>query len=374
MIPVFRPSVSDAEVEAVADVLRSGWWGLGPKTREFEEKFAQYVGAKHAIALNSGTAALHLALRVPSIGRGDEVITTPMTFVSTNHAILYNNATPVFADIEEDTLNIDPTDIERKITPKTKAIIMVHYGGHPCDIDEIHELAKDRGGGIKVIEDAAHACGAEYKGKKIGSLSDATCFSFHPVKNLATGDGGMITMDDDDAAARLQKLRWVGISRGTWDRTESKGYSWEYNVEELGFKYHMNDIIAAIGLAQLARLEQMNARRRELAMRYTEALSDIEWIETPVEKDYVRSACHNYVIKVADPSDRDPLMDHLKAKGISTGMHYIPNHLYAMYKPYASHLSVAEKVWKRLITLPLYPDLNPEEQGKVIAAIKSYKR
>jgi len=371
MIPVFRPSVSDEEIEAVAAVLKSGWWGLGPKTQEFEEKFAQYVGVRNAVALNSGTAALHLALRVLEIGRGDEVITTPMTFISTNHAILYNNAIPVFADIQADTLNIDPRDIERKITPKTKAIIMVHYGGHPCDITEIHELAK--GKGIKTLEDAAHACGAEYKGKRIGSLSDTTCFSFHAVKNLATGDGGMITVDEDDAAARLQKLRWVGISRGTWNRTASKGYSWEYNVEELGFKYHMNDIIAAIGVVQLTRLGQTNARRRELAMRYGQTLSDIGWIETPVEKHHVRSAWHNYVIKVADPSDRDPLVEHLKARGISTGMHYVPNHLYPIYEPYASHLPIAERVWKCLITLPLYPDLTDEEQDQIIVAVKTYR-
>lgn len=368
MIPVFRPSMGDEEVKAVEEVLRSGWIGLGPKTKEFEDKFAQYVGAKYAIGVNSCTAALHLALKVTNVEDG-EVITTPMTFISTNHAILYNNATPVFADIEENTLNIRVDEIERLITPKTKAILVVHYGGHPCDMDPILEIARDKG--IKVIEDAAHACGAEYKGRKIGSIGDITCFSFHAVKNLATGDGGMITLNDREIAERLRKLRWLGISRGTWDRSEGKAYRWEYNVEELGYKYHMNDITAAIGLVQLSKLEKTNARRRKIVEKYNEAFANLDWIEVPVEKEYVKSAHHNYAIKVLN-GKRDELITYLAENGISASVHYIPNHLYKMYKPYYKKLFVTETVWKKLVTLPLYPDMTVDDIQKVIDVVRRF--
>ncbi len=372
MIPVFKPSCSDEEIAAVTEVLRSGWWGLGPKTKEFEDRFAAFLNIPYAVAVNSATAALHLALRVANV-EGGEVITTSMTFISTSHAILYNNGIPVFADIEPNTLNIDPEDIRRKVTPKTKAIVVVHYGGHACDMDRILDIAHKHG--LKVIEDAAHGCGGEYKGKMLGTLGDSGCFSFHAVKNLATGDGGMVTTRDAEADARLRKLRWCGISKGTWDRVESKGYSWEYNVEEAGFKCHMNDIAAAIGIVQLGKLQTTNGRRRYLAERYTRLLSDIKWLELPVEKEYTRSAWHNYVIKVRDPADRNPLMEYLKARGISTGMHYIPNHLYQMYKPYVNgSLPVTERVWRRLITLPLFPDLADDQQDTIINAIRSYKK
>jgi len=371
MIPVFRPSYGKEEIESISEVLRSGWIGLGPKTKEFEEQFASFLGIHFAVAVNSGTAALHLSMKVAGV-EGYEVITTPMTFISTNHAILYSGGVPVFADIEPYTLNIDPEDVKRKITERTRAIVIVHYGGHACDMDQILTIAKENR--LKVIEDAAHACGGKFRGQMLGSLGDFGCFSFHAVKNLATGDGGMIATNDAEADNRLRKLRWMGISRNTWDRSERKGYSWEYNVEELGFKYHMNDITAALGLVQLAKLEKNNARRRYLAERYTCLLSDIEWIEKPVEKDYTRSAWHNYVIKVVSPVDRYPLMEHLKAHGISTGMHYIPNHLYQMYRPYVNGpLPVTESVWKRLITLPLFPDLTDEQQDMIVDIISSYK-
>ncbi|MEO0248227.1 MAG: DegT/DnrJ/EryC1/StrS aminotransferase family protein [candidate division WOR-3 bacterium] len=386
MIPVFKPSYGEEELEALREPFETGWIGLGPKTREFEQKFAEFIGVPHAIGVNSATAALHLALKLADV-EGAEVITTPMTFISPNPAILYNGGIPVFADIEPDTLNIDPSDVRRKITPRTKAIVVVHYGGHACDMEAILDIAQEHG--LKVIEDCAHGCGGEYiwRGhgaqgtehgaqnmrQKLGSLGDFGCFSFHAVKNLATGDGGMITTRDAEADARLRKLCWLGISRGTWDRTEGTGYSWEYNVEELGFKYHMNDITAALGLVQLAKLERTNARRRELAERYTAALSGLDWLETPVEKDYARSAWHNYVIKVREAKDRNPLMAHLKTQDISTGMHYIPNHLYEMYRPYVrEHLPVAESVWKRLITLPLFPDLTDEELQSILTAIRRY--
>jgi len=372
MIPVFKPCYGQEELEALREPFESGWVGLGPKTRQFEQRFAQMIGVPYAVGVNSATAALHLALHLCDV-KDAQVISTSMTFVSTNHAILYNGGIPVFADVEPDTLNIDPDDVRRKITPRTKAIVVVHYGGHSCDMDAILGLAEEHN--LMVVEDCAHACGGSYRGRMLGSWGDFGCFSFHAVKNLATGDGGMITTRDQAADARLRKLVWLGISRGTWDRTGRQGYSWEYDVEELGFKCHMNDIIAAVGLVQLDKLERTNARRRELAQRYTRMLDDVDWLETPVEKEYAHSAWHNYVIKVADPADRNPLMEHLKAQGVSTGMHYIPNHLYAMYRPYVTEpLPVTESVWKRLITLPLFPDLSDEQQNHIVAAIESYRR
>lgn len=369
MIPVFRPSMGDEEIRSVERVLRSGWLGLGPKTKEFEEAFAKYVGTERAIGVNSCTAALHVALKVMGV-EGGEVITTPMSFISTSHAIIYNNAVPVFADIEEDTLNISVEEINKLVGPKTKAIIAVHYGGHPCDMDSILEIAKRNS--LRVIEDAAHACGSEYKGRKIGSIGDATCFSFHAVKNLATGDGGMITVRGSEIAERIRKLCWLGISRGTWDRSKGIAYNWEYDVEEIGFKYHMNDIMAAIGLVQLAKIEENNSRRREIVQRYNDAFSDVGWIGIPVEKEYARSAHHNYVIKVLN-GKRNELVSHLAQHEISTSVHYIPNHLYQIYRPYYRKLSVAENVWRKIVTLPLFPDLKDEEVDYIIDKVRQFE-
>ncbi len=366
MIPVFRPSMGEEEIQAVAEVLRSGWIGLGPKTKEFEEKFAAYIGSKYAVGVNSCTAALHLAMTVLRVKDG-EVITTPMTFVSTNHAILYSNATPVFCDIEPDTLNIDVDKIEPLITDKTRAIAVVHYGGYAVDMDRVLELARKYN--LKVIEDVAHGCGGEYKKQKLGSLGDIGCFSFHAVKNLATGDGGMITTDDSEIYGRLQKLRWVGITKDTWSREEkdSKKYSWYYNVEELGFKYHMNDISAAIGLVQLSKLDKMNDSRREISLRYSEMFSSLQELEVPIIKDFMtKPACHNYVIKL---NERDKLNDFLKGKGISTGVHYIPNNHYDMYHRFGGETPISDMIWKKLLTLPLYPDLQAEEQNLIIESI-----
>ena len=370
MIPIFRPSMGDEEIGAVAEVLKSGWIGLGPKTKEFEERFAEYIGTKYAVALNSCTAALHLALNVLGINSG-EVITTPITFVSTAHAIIYNNASPIFADVQEDTLNIDPTDIKKKITPKTKAIIPVHYGGHPADMDEIRDIAIEHD--LYVIEDAAHACGAEYRGKKAGSLSDIGCFSFHAVKNLATGDGGMITTNDEKVYQKLLKLRWLGINKGTYQR-DTKGYSWYYDVEEIGFKTHMNDITAAIGLVQLRKLDAMNAKRRKIVKRYNEAFEDLDWIETPVEKEHVKSSLHNYAIKV-NKGDRNELIAYLAEKGVSAGVHYMPLYMHPIYKKLGieDDCPVADRLWRKVVILPLYPDMTKEDVEMVVEGVREFK-
>ncbi len=290
-----------------------------------------------------------------------------MTFVSTSHAILYNGAEPVFADIDSRTLNINVEDVKRKVTDRTKAIVVVHYGGHPVDLDELRAIAAPRG--IPILEDAAHAAGAEYKGRRIGSMSEVTCFSFHAVKNLATGEGGMITVADDGNDARLRRLRWMGITKDTWGRAEdSHKYSWAYDVAELGFKCALSDIPAALGLVQLKKLDRTNARRRDIATRYSQGLSGLTWLETPTELPHVKSSWHNYVIKVPD---RDRIMSLLQENDIATGMHYIPNHLYEMYKPWRRELPVTESVWTKLVTLPMYPDLQDHEVDRIIEVVRS---
>ena len=368
MIPLFRPSISNEEINAVTEVLKSGWWGLGPKTAEFEEKFAKYVGTKHAVALNSGTAALHLALALLDLKRGDEVIVPPITFVSTAHAVVYNGAKPVFADVYEDNLCIDVEDVARKITKRTRAIMPVHYAGHPCDMNGLREIIK--GTRIVIVEDAAHACGAEYRGKKIGSLSELTCFSFHAVKNLACGEGGMVTTDNSEWDKWLREMRWLGISKSTWNRTvDEKVYAWFYHVNRLGFKAHLNDIPAAIGIVQLARLDELNERRREIVGVYNRAFRKIKGVKVPVERKGCKSSWHIYHLKV---DKRDDLIKFLKDNDIAPGVHYYPIHLHPYYRPLKAKLPVAEEAWKRIISLPLFPDMTEEETGKVIDAVNGF--
>ncbi|HUX15615.1 MAG TPA: DegT/DnrJ/EryC1/StrS family aminotransferase [Phycisphaerae bacterium] len=369
-IPVFRPSYGEEEFEAVRAVMASGWVGLGPKTAEFEKKFAEYLGVKHAVALNSGTAALHLAMIAAEV-EGREVITTPLTFVSTNHAILYAGGTPVFADVEEASGNMDPESVAKRVTKKTRAMVCVHYGGRPCQMEPLLEIAKKHG--LILIEDTAHGCGGEWRGRKLGAIGDLGCFSFHAVKNLATGEGGMLVTNDDEVDRRLRRLRWCGITKDTWSR-EAKAdtqYSWYYDVVELGFKCHMNDIPAAIGLVQLKRLDAMNAQRAAWARRYDEALADLDWIQRPVAEPDTKPSWHNYAVQT---DHRDGLNAYLAERDISTGVHYIPNNHYAMYKQCGGETPVCERIWKRLLTLPLYPDLTEEDFGRVVEAIRAFGR
>lgn len=375
VLPVFRPAMGQEEIDAVAKVIRSGWIGLGPKTEEFETKFANYVDAGYAVGLNSATAALHLSLLALGIGPGDEVLVPSLTFVSTTHVVLHVGARPVFVDIEEDTLCMDPKDLEKKRTAKSKAIIPVHYGGHPADLDEIHQIA--RRNGLRVIEDASHACGSMYKGKNIGGLSDLTCFSFHAVKNLATGDGGMVSTNDQKLAKTIRRLRWMGINQETWAREEQvlqKGYrqyGWYYDVTDLGYKCHMNDLTAALGLVQLKKLSRMNARRTRLTDRYNRAFQKLDWLKTPMLKPDVRSAKHNYVVRT---DRRDQLNVFLKKKLISSGVHYFPVHLHPYYREHGFHaeVPVTERVWKTLLTLPLYPTLSFADEDRVISAVTEF--
>lgn len=372
IIPVLKPSITEAEISAVNEVMRSGWIGLGPKTEEFEKAFASHIGAKYCVALNSCTAALHLCTALLNLQPEDEVIVTPMTFVSTVHAISYCGAKPVFADIYPDTLNLNPEDVAAKITAKTRAIIAVDMAGHPADLDELQTIARDHG--LFFIEDAAHSCGAYYKDKPVGSIAPLTCFSFHAVKNLTCGEGGAITSNNDWYSKWFREMRWLGISKDTWGRTEGDTtYKWKYWVNDIGFKYHMSDIAAAIGLVQLNRLPALNAARRAIVQRYNEALKDLDWLTLPQERSYVQSSWHLYQVKLPSENHRDQMVGHLSANGIAPGVHYIPIHLQPCYRRLNSVCPVASEVWRRILTLPIFPELNETEQSKIIDTVRAFK-
>ena len=369
MIQVFKPFMGDEEISAVAEVIKSGWIGIGPKTAEFEKLFSEYIGVKYTVGVNSATAALDLSLKLLHVNHGDEVIVPTMTFVSTAHVVSYNLALPIFADVDSKTLNIDLEDVSKKITKRTKAIIPVHYSGRPVDIDKLKEIT----GPIPIVEDAAHAAGSSYNREKCGSLGDIGCFSFHAVKNLAMGDGGALTLNNEDLMERAKRLRWLGIDKGTWDRTGlDKSYWWQYFVDEIGLKCHMNDLAAAIGLVQLKKLDMMNARRAEIASLYTKGLKDIEQVDTPpIDDDVFKSSWHIYCLKC---SNRDKLSVFLKENGVNTGVHYTPIHTYSCYGNTPS-LPVAENLSNKIISLPMYPQLTDLETTKIIDLIKEfYKR
>lgn len=367
VIPVFRPSVSAAEIDAVTDVLRSGWWGSGPVTAQFEERFAATVHAARAIGTNSATAALHLSLVALGVD-GGEVVTSALTFAGANHTILHAGARPVFADIEPDTLTLDPVDVARRIGPGTRAILVTDYGGHPADLDALMGIAADHG--IPCVEDGAHATGARYRGRPVGSIATATAFSFHAVKNLAMGEGGAVTTQDEELADHIRRLRWFGIDRDTWSRTTDSRYAWDYDVSEIGFKAHLSDVAAAIGLVQLDRLPALDSARRRLVDRYRAGLGDLEWLELPIERADVQRAWHLFAVRL---DDRDRLIDHLAALGIASSVHYRPTHLLAAYQAFATPLPVTEAVWIRLVTLPLFADLSDADQDRVIDAVRSFR-
>ncbi len=355
MIPLFRPSHDHREAEAVGAVLKSRWTGLGPKTEEFEQKFAEYVGARYAVGVNSATSALHIALKLLDVGPGDEVIVPTLTFVSTAHVVKFCNATPVFVDINEDTLCMDYEGARREVFDETKAIIPVLYGGQP-----IEPWVQ---GDIAPLYDCAHACGSSFNAG--GKLCT---WSFHSVKNLSCGDGGMITTDNEAFWQRAKRLRWLGINKGTWDR-EKGGYSWDYNCEEIGFKYHMNDLMAAVGLVQLEKMPQMQAKRLELVQCYYRGLQSLEERGLLKRPPITRgSSWHLFYIR---SKRRDELAAFLKTRDIATGVHYRPIHLYPCYGV-NYHLPVAERVWLELLSLPLFPDLTLGEVDFICDSIKEF--
>ncbi|MCK4352708.1 DegT/DnrJ/EryC1/StrS family aminotransferase [candidate division WOR-3 bacterium] len=387
-IPFTIPDIEEEEIKEVIDTLKSGWITTGPKTKKFEEQFAKYIGCKHAIAVNSCTGAMHLALLAYGIGKGDEVITTPYTFISTAETIIHTGATPVFVDIDPKTLNINPEKIEFRIRnfPKgsrphrdgaelrIKAIMPVHIAGQPCDMDEILDIAKRYN--LIVIEDAAHALSAEYKGKKIGTIGDVTCFSFYATKNLTTGEGGMITTDDTDLAEKMRILSLHGMSRDAWKRYTKEG-SWYYEILDEGYKYNMSDIQSAIGITQLQKLEKMQERRKEIVEVYNEELKEIDEIITPQQKEGTKHAWHLYIIQIKPKLlkiNRNEFIKELSKEGIGTSVHFIPLHLMPYYKKKygfkPGDFLNAEYVYERAISLPLYSKLSKSDAQYVAKIIK----
>lgn len=369
-LPYYQPLIEDDETKEVVDTLKSGWLTMGPKTIEFEKLIAKYTGAKHAIAVNSCTAALHLSLIALDIGRGDEVITSPFTFASTGNVIVHVGAKPIFVDIKKETYNIDPEQIKEAITTNTKAIIPVHYAGQPCDMKAITEIAEDNN--LFVIEDAAHAIGAEYENKKIGNFGTTTCFSFYVTKNITTGEGGAITTNDDELADKLRILRLHGISKDAWKRYSEKG-NWYYEIEECGWKYNITDMQAALGIHQIKKLDAFIEIRRRYAEIYNEDLKKVDGIITPYEKSNSKHVYHLYPILLRN-YNRNEFIEKMYKRGIGCSVHFIPLHLHPFYKNTfgfkKGDFPNAEWVYEREVSLPLYPKMEKEDIQYVIENMK----
>ena len=359
-VPLADVTFGPEEHEAVRRVLESGWVSMGPETEQFEAEFAEYLGAKHAVAVSSGTAALHLSLLALGIGPGDEVIVPSLTFVATANAVLYVGATPVFADITSlDDWTISPDEIERKVTDKTRAIIVMHYGGFPCRMDRIKAIAEKHG--LKVVEDAAHAPGASFQGQKLGTCGDAGCFSFFSNKNMTTAEGGMLTTADDEVAARVRILRSHGMTTLTWDR--HRGHSFSYDVVAHGYNYRMDEIRAAIGRIQLEKLNRSNQRRREITLEMRKNLDGIPRISLPFQAlDLNECSCHIFPILLQSADLRIPFMESMKQAGIQTSIHYPPIHKFSVFSGTdIDHLALTEEVASRELTLPLFASMSHEQ-------------
>ncbi|MBT9150548.1 MAG: UDP-4-amino-4-deoxy-L-arabinose--oxoglutarate aminotransferase [candidate division WS2 bacterium] len=360
-IPLSDIDLDDKEIEAVTEVLMSKWLSMGPVTQRFEEEFAEYFEVKHAFGVSNGTVALHIAHKVLGIGPGDEVIMPSLSFVATANSVLYCGAKPVFADITSlDNFNISPDDILAKITNKTKAITVVHYGGYPCDMDAIMAIAEDYN--LKIIEDAAHAPGAEYQRKKCGTIGDVGCFSFFANKNLVTGEGGMVVTNDDALAEKIRIMRSHGMTTLTWDR--HKGHAYSYDVMDMGFNYRINEMASGLGLVQLRKLEKNNKKRGKIVEEYRKRLKNVSGISVPFKDCKEKSAYHIFPILLAEDISRNGFIDRLKEKGIQTSIHYPPIHLFTYYRRMFGFkegmLPKTEFVAEREVTLPLHPLMKKE--------------
>jgi len=373
-LPFALPEIGEEEIEEVVATLRSGWLTGGPRVQRFEEGFRRITGAQHAVALSSCTAGLHLALLASGIGPGDEVITTPFTFCATVNVIIHAGATPILADIRDDDHNIDVEQVARKITPRTKALMPMHYGGQPCHMDELLALAREHK--LRVIEDAAHALGAQDRGRPIGALSDAAVFSFYPIKPITTGQGGMLTTNDQALAGQVRILSLHGLSKNAWNRY-AEGGSAEYQVLAPGFNYSMTDIQAAIGVHQLEKLERFQAQRTHLAGVYDRLLAGVPEVRCPQTRENVVHAWHLYPIRLELERlrcSRNEFIDELRKRGIGTSLHFIPIHLHPYYREafgfQPGDFPVAEQVYAGLISLPLYPRMQDADVERVVTAIR----
>jgi perosamine synthetase len=382
LLPYGHQSIGEEDIQAVVNVLRSDWLTTGPKVAEFEEAFASWVGSKHAISFSSGTAALHGAAFAAGLKPGDEAVTTPMTFAATANCVPYQGATPVFADVTADTLNLDPEQVAARVTARTRAILPVDYAGHPADLDAIREIAARHG--CVVIEDASHALGAEYRGSKksrrrVGSIADMTVFSFHPVKHMTTGEGGMVTTDRADFAETLRRFRNHGISSDARQR-QTEG-QWHYEMVLLGFNYRLTDIACALGLSQLKKLEENLSRRRQIAARYAAAFNGLEALTLPAVQADSNPAWHLYPIRLNLErlnADRGRIFRALRAENIGVNVHYIPVHLHPYYRDRFEYrggeFPIAEDAYARLISLPMFHAMTDQDVDDVIAALQKVLR
>lgn len=372
-IPFHRASLGEEEVQAVSEVVRSGWITTGAKTLEFERQFAEYIGVKYAIAVSSCTAALHLSLEAIRLQKGDEVLLPTTTFTATAEVVAHFGARPVFVDIDPLTMNMDPIDAKRRITSRTRAMIPVHFAGQPCDMDSLHNLSD--GHKLHVIEDAAHALPSAYKGHRVGTLSEITAFSFYATKTLTTGEGGMVTTNNTAYAKRIQMMRLHGISHDAWNR-HGVGRSWHYEVQEAGYKYNLTDLQSAIGIVQLAKCERMSISRRQITERYNQAFAKLGVLEVPEELSDCQSSCHLYVLRLHLDQlqiSRDRFIEELDQRGVSASVHFIPLHLQPYYQKQfgykAGDYPVAERQYRRCLSLPIYPGMSDEETDYVIHAV-----
>ncbi|OQW37818.1 MAG: UDP-4-amino-4,6-dideoxy-N-acetyl-beta-L-altrosamine transaminase [Nitrospira sp. SG-bin1] len=373
-LPFHRSDVGEEEVSEVLEVLRSGWLTTGPKVREFEREFAAMVGAEHAVAVNSCTAALHLALEAAGVSEGDEVLVPTMTFAATAEVVTYFKARPVLIDCEQDTLNLDTGRLRQAITDKTKAIIPVHFAGHPCDLKPIHAIAQAHN--LHVIEDAAHALPARYHGKMIGGISDATCFSFYATKNITTGEGGMVTTNNGEWAARMRMMSLHGLSRDAWNRYSAQG-SWYYEILSPGFKYNLTDIAAALGLAQLKKCERFWKGRERYAAMYHDGFRDLPEILCPPTASHAQHAWHLYVIQLDVDRlrvSRDEFIHQLQQAGIGCSVHFIPLHLHPYHRDKGGYqpedFPAASRAFQRIVSLPLYSKMTEDEVNRVIETVR----
>ena len=372
-LPFHRPSIGDEEIREVTDVLRTGWLTTGPMVRRFEKEFAEFVGASHAVAANSGTAALHLSLAACGLGPGDEVIVPTMTFTATAEVVVLQGARPVLVDCRRDTFNLDELAFEEAISNKSRAVMPVHMAGQSCEMDSILDVAGSYG--LKVVVDAAHALPAEYRGKAVGAMGDMSAFSFYSTKTLTTGEGGMVTTDNLDYAERMRVQSLHGISKDAWNRYTSEG-SWYYQVLEAGFKYNMTDVAAAMGVHQLRKAEEFWRRRSEIAQSYSEAFRDLEGVVVPKVQTNVRHAWHLYIVLLNLEMlsiDRAQFIDELKVRNIGTSVHFIPLHLHPFYQNMLGYkigdFPNAEWVYQRCISLPIYPAMSDQDVADVIEAV-----
>ena len=371
LLPYARQTIEEDDVQAVMLALRSDWLTTGPRVEAFERAVAAAVDARHAVAVNSGTAALHAAIFAAGIGSGDEVVTTPLTFAASANAVLYQGGTPVFADVRPDTLNVDPTEVEARITPRTRAILPVDFAGQPCDLDALGATARARG--LVTVEDAAHALGASYQGRSIGAIADLTTFSFHPAKLITTGEGGMISTSDDRLAARLRRFRNHGLETDFRERS-ARGATYSPMVD-LGYNYRLTDLQCALGLSQLARLEALLKRRTRVAERYLAALGRLEMVKIPTVLPSGRHAWHIFPVLLALDqltAGRDTILAALRAEGIGATVHYVPTYWHPYYEKLGYRRGLcprAEAAYERLVTLPLYPAMTDADVDDVVTAL-----